>query len=68
MLKSLNTATPTRQAVADGVGKVDYQGLSKEIKFTPTGDISGTSIYAYKIKGGAITLIGDISKMIGIGS
>lgn len=68
VLKSLNTASPTRQAVADGVGKVDYQGLSKEIKFTPTGDISGTSIYAYQIKNGVITLIGDISKMPGIGS
>ena len=65
MLKSLNTANPTRQAVADGVGKVDYQGLSKEIKFSPTGDVSGTSIYVYQVKGGAITLIGDISKLIG---
>jgi branched-chain amino acid transport system substrate-binding protein len=54
--------------VADGVAKVDYQGLSKEIKFTANGDISGTSIYAYKITNGTITLIGDISKMPGIGS
>ena len=46
------------------MGKVDYQGLSKEIKFTPTGDISGTSIYVYKITGGQIALIGDISKLI----
>lgn len=68
VLKSLNTAAPTRQAVAEGVGKVDYQGLSKEIKFTSGGDISGTSIYAYQIKSGAITLLGDISKMPGIGS
>jgi branched-chain amino acid transport system substrate-binding protein len=65
VLKSLNTASPTRQAVADGVGKVDYQGLSKEIKFTPNGEVSGTSIYAYQVKGGAITLIGDISKLVG---
>jgi branched-chain amino acid transport system substrate-binding protein len=65
VLKSLNTANPTRQAVADGVGKVDYQGLSKEIKFTPNGDVSGTSIYVYQVKGGAITLIGDISKLLG---
>ncbi|MEZ0112717.1 branched-chain amino acid transport system substrate-binding protein [Catenulispora sp. EB89] len=68
VLKSLNTASPTRAAVAAGVATVDYQGLSKEIKFTPTGDISGTSIYAYKIENGVITLIGDISKMPGIGS
>ena len=68
VLKSLNSANPTRQAVADGVGKADYQGLSKEIKFTSAGDISGTSIYAYKISGGAISLIGDISKLPGIGS
>jgi branched-chain amino acid transport system substrate-binding protein len=68
VLKTLNTATPTRQQVADAVGKVDYQGLSKEIKFTPTGDISGTSIYAYKISGDQISLIGDISKLISGGS
>jgi branched-chain amino acid transport system substrate-binding protein len=65
VLKTLNTASPTRQQVADGVGKVDYQGLSKEIKFTPNGEVSGTSIYAYQVKGGAITLIGDISKLVG---
>ena len=68
VLKSLNTASPTRAAVAAGVATVDYQGLSKEIKFTPTGDISGTAIYAYKIQSGVITLLGDISKMPGIGS
>jgi branched-chain amino acid transport system substrate-binding protein len=65
VLKSLGSASPTRQQVADGVAKVDYQGLSKEIKFTPQGDISGNSIYAYEIKDGAIGLIGDISKLIG---
>jgi branched-chain amino acid transport system substrate-binding protein len=64
VLKTLNTATPTRQQVADGVAKVDYQGLSKEIKFTANGDISGTSIYAYEIKSGTISLLGDISKLI----
>ncbi|WP_370382741.1 branched-chain amino acid ABC transporter substrate-binding protein [Catenulispora sp. GAS73] len=68
VLKTLNTASPTRAAVAAGVATVDYQGLSKEIKFTPTGDISGTAIYAYKIQSGVITLLGDISKMPGIGS
>ncbi|MFL6110135.1 MAG: branched-chain amino acid ABC transporter substrate-binding protein [Catenulispora sp.] len=66
VLRTLNTATPTRQQVADGVAKVDYQGLSKEIKFTPTGDISGTAIYAYEIKSGVITLLGDIGKMISV--
>ncbi|GAA2039820.1 branched-chain amino acid ABC transporter substrate-binding protein [Catenulispora yoronensis] len=65
VLKGLGTASPTRQQVADGVAKVDYQGLSKEIKFTPTGDIAGNSIYVYEIKSGAISLIGDISKLIG---
>ena len=64
VLKSVG-ASATRQQVADGVAKVDYQGLSKEIKFTPNGDISGNSIYAYEIKDGAISLIGDISKLIG---
>ena len=65
VLKSLNTASPTRQAVADAMGKVDYQGLSKEIKFTANGEVSGTSIYVYRVKNGAIDLIGDISKLIG---
>jgi len=68
VIKGLNTASPTRQAVADGVAKVDYQGLSKEIKFEQGGDIAGTSIYAYEIKNGTISLIGDISKMPGIAS
>ncbi|MBW8806577.1 MAG: branched-chain amino acid ABC transporter substrate-binding protein [Catenulisporales bacterium] len=65
VLKGLGSATPTRQQVAEGVAKVDFQGLSKEIKFTANGDISGTAIYAYEIKSGVITLLGDIGKMIG---
>lgn len=36
-----------------------------EIKLTPDGEVSGTSIYVYQVKGGAIALIGDISKLVG---
>ncbi|WP_194891288.1 branched-chain amino acid ABC transporter substrate-binding protein [Catenulispora pinisilvae] len=65
VLKGLNTASPTRAAVAGAVGTVDYQGLSKEVKFTSTGDISTTAVYVYQIKSGVITLLGDVNTLVG---
>lgn len=58
-------ASATRQQVLTDVASVDLQGLSKEIKFTPTGEVSATSIYVYKIQSGAIALLGEAGKLSG---
>jgi branched-chain amino acid transport system substrate-binding protein len=57
-------ASATRQQVLTQMATEDYTGLSKEIKFTANGDVSGNSIYVYKVSGSDITLVGDISKLL----
>ena len=55
----------TRAKVAAAVASIDYKGLTKEIKFTPTGEVEGSIIFVYQVKGGKIGVLGtttDLSK------
>jgi len=53
-------ANPTRQAVWDQVNKLDYKGITTQIKFQPNGEVSAQVINLYQQKGGVIGLLGDI--------
>jgi branched-chain amino acid transport system substrate-binding protein len=55
----------SRAAVAADFGSIDFQGLTKEVKFTPTGEVTTASFYVYKVVNGQITVVGDIAKLIG---
>lgn len=57
VLKSLG-AGATRQAVETGLKTVDYQGLTKEIKFESNGDIGSTAVYIYQVQGSSIVSLG----------
>jgi branched-chain amino acid transport system substrate-binding protein len=62
VLKQLGTSA-TRESVAAAFGKVDFPGLTKEIKFTPTGEVSVDLVDIYEVKNGAISLLGPVSKL-----
>jgi branched-chain amino acid transport system substrate-binding protein len=53
-------ANPTRQAVWDQVNKLDYKGITTQIKFQPNGEVSAQVINLYQQKAGVIGLLGDI--------
>jgi branched-chain amino acid transport system substrate-binding protein len=55
-------ASPTRQAVWDQVNKVDYKGITTEVKFESNGEVSVQIINLYQQKAGKIGLVGDITK------
>jgi branched-chain amino acid transport system substrate-binding protein len=55
-------ASPTRQAVWDQVNKVDYKGITTEVKFESNGEVSVQVINLYQQMNGKIGLIGDITK------
>jgi branched-chain amino acid transport system substrate-binding protein len=57
VLKQLGTGA-TRQSVEEALRTVDYQGITKEVKFQPNGNIAGTAIYIYQVKNGVITSLG----------
>ncbi|MBL7490993.1 branched-chain amino acid ABC transporter substrate-binding protein [Frankia sp. AgB1.9] len=64
VLKQLGTGA-TRESVSAAFGKLDIKGLTKQIKFTPTGEVTDASFYIYQVKGGQLTVLGQTSKLIG---
>ena len=56
-----SSGTPTRQTVWDAVNKLDYKGITTEIKFQPNGEVNAQIINLYQQKGGKILLVGDIT-------
>jgi branched-chain amino acid transport system substrate-binding protein len=49
--------------INDYLKTVDYQGVSKPIKFTPNGEIEQSAIYMFEVKGGQLTFLGDATKV-----
>jgi len=62
VLKGLG-ANPTRQAVVQGYAAVDYQGLTKEIKFGPDHNLTTQTAYLYTIRNGAFKYLGDLQSL-----
>jgi branched-chain amino acid transport system substrate-binding protein len=52
----------TRAAVADGVNKVNYTGITTVIKFQPNGEVQQQIINLYQQKSGKIDLLGNIKE------
>lgn len=57
VMKSLGTNV-TRAGVVAGLRTVDYQGITKQIKFEANGEVVGSTIYVYVVKDGKIVLKG----------
>jgi branched-chain amino acid transport system substrate-binding protein len=55
----------TRASVLAGVRTVDSQGLSKQVKFQPNGEVQGTTIYVYEFKNGKLALDGTVASLTG---
>ncbi len=54
----------TRQAVNDAINKIDYKGITADIKFADNGDLpegEGT-VNLFQVKGGQIVSLGDITQ------
>jgi branched-chain amino acid transport system substrate-binding protein len=54
----------TRDAVVTALKSVDFQGLSKEVKFEPNGNIAGTAVYVNKVDNGTISQLGLVSDLV----
>ncbi len=68
VIQAIKTAkesgTVTRQAVNDAVSKIDYKGITADIKFAANGDLppgEGT-VNLFQVKGGKIVSLGDITQ------
>jgi branched-chain amino acid transport system substrate-binding protein len=63
VLKGLG-AKPTASAVVDAFKKVDFKGLTKQIKFTDTGEVEGNAVYIYQVKNGKRVVLGLVSDLV----
>jgi branched-chain amino acid transport system substrate-binding protein len=48
----------TRTKLLAQIKKTNYKGITKTIKFTSSGDVSGTAIFVNKVQSGAIVQLG----------
>jgi branched-chain amino acid transport system substrate-binding protein len=68
MIEAIKTAAkdgaPTRKAVSDAVDKLDYKGITTEVKFDETGELAESSqvINLFQQEGGVIKILGDIQE------
>jgi len=53
-----------RGAIASGFATVDYQGLTKQIKFDSTHNLAQQTAFLYQVKNGKITYLGDLTKLV----
>lgn len=59
------SGTITRANLLAALAPVNYTGITKQIQFTNTGDISGNAVYMYKVEGADLTQLGLISTLTG---
>ncbi len=63
-MKSVGGADLTREKVLDAIRKVDYAGITKQVKFTENGEVEGTTIFVFQVKGGKRAVLGTTLELV----
>lgn len=58
-LQAIDAGKTSSADINDFVNKIDYKGVSKQIKFTPTGELSGNLLFITEVKDGKLAFLGD---------
>ncbi|MDQ1631348.1 MAG: branched-chain amino acid transport system substrate-binding protein [Frankiaceae bacterium] len=53
-----------RASVTDAFKKVDFTGLTKQVKFQANGEVAGDAVYIYQVKGGQRVVLGLTKDLI----
>lgn len=61
VLAAIKAGNTTPTAINNYLGSNSWQGVTKTVKFLPNGNISGGTIYVYKVENGKIVQIGTTS-------
>jgi branched-chain amino acid transport system substrate-binding protein len=57
---AVKAGTPTRKAVAEEINKLDYKGITTQVKFAPNGEVAAATVNLYQQKDGKIVMLGKI--------
>lgn len=63
VLKTLGSSPSDRAKVAAAFKTVDYQGITKQIKFTNTGEVTAKIVFVYKVANGTRTVLGTTADL-----
>jgi branched-chain amino acid transport system substrate-binding protein len=58
-LQAIDAGKTTTTDINDFVTKIDFKGVSKQIKFTDTGELSGNLLFITEVKDGKLSFLGD---------
>jgi branched-chain amino acid transport system substrate-binding protein len=64
VLKGLGNDATDRKKVADAFKSVNFTGITKTIKFTPTGEVEDKSVFIYQVKDGARAVLGSTADLV----
>ncbi|HEX4862844.1 MAG TPA: branched-chain amino acid ABC transporter substrate-binding protein [Acidimicrobiales bacterium] len=61
VLQAIKSGATTPTAINTYLATIDYQGITKTVKFQPNGNVFGGTIYVYKVESGNVVQIGTTS-------
>lgn len=56
-------AEPTREKVVEAIRAVDYQGITKQVKFAANGEVEKKTIFVFQVKGGKRDVLGTTEEL-----
>ena len=65
ILNAIKAGNTTSTAINTYIGSHTFDGITKKISFTSTGDINGGAIYVYQASGTSFTSLGLVSSLVG---
>jgi branched-chain amino acid transport system substrate-binding protein len=61
-VKAVQAGNTTSEAINNFLATADFQGIAKEIKFQPNGNVASNDIFIHQIKNGKIELLGNATQ------
>jgi branched-chain amino acid transport system substrate-binding protein len=58
-LQAIDAGKTSTTDINDFVTKIDFKGVSKQIKFTDTGELAGNLLFVTEVKDGKLAFLGD---------
>ncbi len=62
-LKAIEAGQTTAEGINNWIKTASFEGIAKPIKFQANGEIEGSTIFAYEMKGGKVTLVGPVDEV-----
>lgn len=57
---AVKAGNPTRKGVVEQIDKLDYKGITTQVKFAPNGEVANATVNLYTQKDGKIVMLGKI--------